>query len=80
MSRTQLNVRVSDELERAIDEKRVELRAKLGAIPTRSDILRMALEAYLGIDLSGSDVDRRSTTGPEKRGAARASSGKAKAR
>jgi Arc/MetJ-type ribon-helix-helix transcriptional regulator len=67
MSRTQLNVRISDQLEKAIDEKRIELRAAIGTIPSRSDVLRMALEAYLGIKLVESEVDRRSTTGPEKR-------------
>ena len=67
MSRTQLNVRVSDALERAIDEKRIELREKLGVIPTRSDVLRYALEAYLGLDLSRTDADGRSTTGPAQR-------------
>jgi Arc/MetJ-type ribon-helix-helix transcriptional regulator len=67
MSRTQLNVRVSDELEKAIDEKRIELRASLGSIPSRSDVLRFALEAYLGITLAESEADRRTTTGPEKR-------------
>jgi hypothetical protein len=67
MSRTQLNVRVSEELERAIDEKRIELRATLGSIPSRSDVLRLALEAYLGITLAATEMDRRSTTGPEKR-------------
>ena len=68
MTRTQLNVRVSDDLEKAIDEKRIQLRETLGTIPTRSDILRFALEAYLQLDLSASDADRRSTTGPAKRG------------
>lgn len=67
MSRTQLNVRVSEELESAIDEKRIELRATLGSIPSRSDVLRLALEAYLGIKLTATEMDRRSTTGPEKR-------------
>jgi hypothetical protein len=67
MSRAQLNVRISDKLETAIDEKRIALRAKMGTIPTRSDILRLALEAYLGIDLSEAETDRRSTTGPAKR-------------
>jgi hypothetical protein len=67
MTRTQLNVRVSDALEKAIDEKRIELREKLGSIPTRSDILRFALEAYLQVDLSLTDTDGRSTTGPAKR-------------
>jgi hypothetical protein len=67
MSRTQLNVRVSEDLEKAIDEKRIELRASLGSIPSRSDVLRLALEAYLGIALTDTETDRRSTTGPEKR-------------
>jgi Arc/MetJ-type ribon-helix-helix transcriptional regulator len=67
MNRTQLNVRISDQLEKAIDEKRIELRAAMGTIPSRSDVLRMALEAYLGIKLVESEVDRRSTTGPVKR-------------
>jgi hypothetical protein len=67
MTRAQLNVRVSEELERAIDEKRIELREQFGTIPTRSDVLRLALEAYLGIDITTSEADRRSTTGPAKR-------------
>lgn len=74
MSRTQLNVRVSEELERAIDAKRIELHPALGEIPSRSDVLRLALEAYLGISLSHTEADRRSTTGPELR---KARSGKA---
>jgi hypothetical protein len=80
MSRTQLNVRVSEELERAIDEKRVELREKVGAIPTRSDILRMALEAFLGIEIAAADVDRRTTTGPARRQASRTTGAKTKTR
>jgi Arc/MetJ-type ribon-helix-helix transcriptional regulator len=80
MSRTQLNVRVSDELEKAIDEKRIELRAQLGSIPSRSDVLRLALEAYLGIALTDVEADRRSTTGPEKRKAARSPAARAKAK
>lgn len=67
MSRAQLNVRVSEELEAAIDEKRIELRATMGSIPSRSDVLRLALEAYLGITLAETETDRRTTTGPEKR-------------
>jgi Arc/MetJ-type ribon-helix-helix transcriptional regulator len=67
MNRTQLNVRVSESLERAIDEKRISLRETLGTIPSRSDVLRFALEAYLGITLTESDADRRTTTGPAKR-------------
>ncbi len=82
MTRTQLNVRVSDVLEKAIDEKRIELRATLGTIPTRSDVLRLALEAYLGIEMGPEDADGRSTTGPQLRkassAAAKAAKGKAK--
>lgn len=82
MTRTQLNVRVSDVLEKAIDEKRIELRATLGTIPTRSDVLRLALEAYLGIEMGPEDTDGRSTTGPALRKAsavaAKAAKGKSK--
>lgn len=73
-SRTQLNVRISERLERAIDEKRIELRETLKSIPSRSDVLRLALEAYLGIDLTEDEQDRRSTTGPAKRTKGKASS------
>ena len=80
MTRTQLNVRVSDVLEKAIDEKRIELRETLGAIPTRSDVLRLALEAYLGIQMGPEDEDGRATTGPKQRQAsAAAKTGRAKA-
>ena len=47
MDRVQINVRVESELVERIDEKRVELRVSLGGIPSRSDVIRMALEAYL---------------------------------
>ena len=67
MSRTQLNLRVSEDLEKAIDEKRIALRASFGAIPTRSDVLRLALEAYLGLSLADSEADSRTTLGPAKR-------------
>jgi hypothetical protein len=67
MTRTQLNVRVSDALERAIDEKRIKLRETMGTIPTRSDVLRLALEAYLGIQMGPEDADGRTTTGPKLR-------------
>ena len=67
MSRAQLNVRVSDLLEQAIDKKRIELSKKLGPIPSRSDVVRFALEAYLNIDLTESEFDGRKTTAPKKR-------------
>lgn len=67
MSRAQLNVRVSDLLEQAIDKKRIELSKKLGTIPSRSDVVRFALEAYLNIDLSEAESDGRKTPAPKKR-------------
>jgi len=59
MSRAQLNVRVSDQLGKLIDKKRIDLSKKLGTIPSRSDVVRLALEAYLGVDLSETDADGR---------------------
>ena len=47
MERIQLNLRIDKELEQAIDAKRIELQKKLGYIPTRSDIARLALDEYL---------------------------------
>jgi hypothetical protein len=61
MTRAQLNVRVSDALEQAIDKKRIELSAKLGSIPSRSDVVRFALENYLGVDLTETEADGRRT-------------------
>ncbi len=62
MSRNQLNVRVSDELEKLIDKKRIQLSNELGTIPSRSDVVRFALESYLDADLSKTDADRRKTS------------------
>ena len=45
----QLAVRVEDELLAAIDKKRLELAQQLGTIPTRSDIVRIAIEKFLGL-------------------------------
>jgi Arc/MetJ-type ribon-helix-helix transcriptional regulator len=59
MTRAQLNVRVSDQLGKLIDKKRIELNNKLGTIPSRSDVVRYALESYLGVDLSTTEVDGR---------------------
>lgn len=75
MGRSQLNVRVSEELERAIDEKRIELRESLGSIPSRSDVVRLALESCLKIKLSKSDEDGRREAGPAKRGTRNPASG-----
>lgn len=59
MERSQLNLRISDQLGKLIDAKRIELSAQMGAIPSRSDVLRLALEMYLEVDLSDSEIDRR---------------------
>jgi hypothetical protein len=61
MSRNQLNIRVSDELESLIDKKRIELASTMKVIPTRSDVVRYALESYLGIKMDETDQDRRTT-------------------
>lgn len=59
MTRNQLNVRVSDELERLIDKKRIQLNETKGFIPSRSDVVRYALENYLEVRLSDTDTDGR---------------------
>ena len=53
MGRQQINVRLSDAFVAAIDEKRVNLRDALGGIPSRSDVVRMALETFLCVDSEG---------------------------
>jgi Arc/MetJ-type ribon-helix-helix transcriptional regulator len=45
--RIQINVRVDGELIRLLDEKRTELLPKFGSIPSRSDVVRFALEEFL---------------------------------
>lgn len=45
--RIQVNVRVDGDLIRLLDEKRIELLSKMGSIPSRSDVVRMALENFL---------------------------------
>jgi Arc/MetJ-type ribon-helix-helix transcriptional regulator len=71
MSRNQLNIRVSDELETLIDQKRIDLASTMKIIPTRSDVVRYALESYLGITMSETDQDRRTTDKLKKGTAAR---------
>lgn len=58
-SRSQLNVRVSPQVEKLIDQKRIDLSKTMGNIPTRSDVLRFALATYLEIDLSQWEIDGR---------------------
>ncbi len=47
VERIQVNVRVDGDLIRLLDEKRTELLHKLGSIPSRSELVRMALEEFL---------------------------------
>lgn len=47
VERIQVNVRVDGDLIRLLDEKRTALLPKLGSIPSRSEVVRMALEQYL---------------------------------
>ena len=63
MERNQLNLRMSETLRKLIDAKRIELSASMGTIPSRSDVLRLALEMYFGQDLSKSEADRRAFNG-----------------
>ncbi|MDP3626427.1 MAG: hypothetical protein Q8S12_07520 [Hydrogenophaga sp.] len=59
MERSQLNLRISDQLGKHIDAKRIELAKTMGNIPSRSDVLRLALAKYLELDLSLTEQDRR---------------------
>jgi hypothetical protein len=43
----QLAVRVDESFLSAIDQKRIELSKGMGSIPSRSDIVRIALEQFL---------------------------------
>ena len=46
--RVQVNVRISEALAADLDDKRVELQKKLGKIPSRSEVIRLAIEEFLG--------------------------------
>lgn len=59
MERSQLNLRISDQLGKLIDAKRIELSKTQSNIPSRSDVLRLALAQYLEVDLSQTEHDRR---------------------
>jgi metal-responsive CopG/Arc/MetJ family transcriptional regulator len=47
MDRLQINVRVPPDLMDHLDKRRMELHASMGKIPSRSDVVRLALESYL---------------------------------
>jgi len=67
VSRNQLNVRVTPEIEAVIDAKRIELAKAQGSIPTRSDVVRIALEAYLGVTFDGARAPTPSAVTSRKR-------------
>ncbi len=66
MSRNQLNVRVTPHVEAVIDAKRIDLAKTQGSIPTRSDVVRFALEAYLGVSFNA-DAEPAQPTKSRKR-------------
>lgn len=47
MDRVQINVRITEQLAAKIDQKRVEIQKQEGRIPSRSDVVRMAIEVFL---------------------------------
>jgi metal-responsive CopG/Arc/MetJ family transcriptional regulator len=51
----QLNIRVDRKLEVALDEKRIEFSKQLGYIPSRSEVVRRAIEQFLNINRPGGD-------------------------
>lgn len=61
MERNQINMRLSEQLSKLIDAKRIALSEHMGKIPSRSDVVRLALAQYLEVDLSVTEVDRRKT-------------------
>jgi hypothetical protein len=59
MPRTQINVRLDEALIELLDKKRMALQPELGFIPTRSDVMRFALEEYLGTGKPTTEKPRR---------------------
>lgn len=45
--KSQINVRVEADLLDRIDRKRISLQKELNRIPTRSEVIRMALDSFL---------------------------------
>ena len=45
--KAQINVRVDPSLLERIDKKRIEMQQKLGKIPSRSDVIRVAIERFV---------------------------------
>jgi len=47
MSRVQINVRIDSDLASRLDQKRIELQKEIGKIPSRSEVIRIAIENFL---------------------------------
>lgn len=45
--KAQINVRVEASVLEKIDKKRIELQKELGKIPSRSDVIRLAVEKFV---------------------------------
>jgi Arc/MetJ-type ribon-helix-helix transcriptional regulator len=59
VDRLQINVRLTPEITDRLDQKRIELQPRLGRIPTRSEVMRYAIDAYLGISDEGTQDKAR---------------------
>lgn len=47
--KAQINVRVEPDLLDEIDRKRIALQRELGKIPSRSEVIRMAIEQFVSL-------------------------------
>ena len=45
--KAQINVRVDPALLEQIDKKRIQMQQELGKIPSRSDVIRLAIEKFV---------------------------------
>ena len=61
MERMQINMRIDKELAARLDGKRIALAGELQRIPTRTDVIKMALDLFL------SDIPK--TSGKSKKSA-----------
>ncbi|WP_031407418.1 ribbon-helix-helix protein, CopG family [Thiomonas sp. FB-Cd] len=55
MDRLQINVRLPPGLMELLDKKRIDLLPEMGKIPSRSDVVRLALDAYLEASAPAAD-------------------------
>jgi|GEM_PF-1123038 metal-responsive CopG/Arc/MetJ family transcriptional regulator len=67
MDRLQINVRLPQELMESLDKRRMELHGTMGKIPSRSDVVRLALEAYLLPAAEKTAVAQKRSAGSNRR-------------